>query len=90
MWGVWLSNTCVLGEWLSGPLVVSGDRASRIRHADCVDKKIPNGIVSVFSAAVAWWEPTPQFCQTFVKNPCELAFSLHGLVPFLLIKKQRQ
>jgi hypothetical protein len=47
MWGVWLSNTCVLGEWLSGPLVISGDRASRIRQAACADKNIPNGNVVV-------------------------------------------
>jgi hypothetical protein len=48
MWGVWLSNTCVLGEWLSGPLVISGDRASRIRQAACADKNIPNGNVLFF------------------------------------------
>ena len=58
--GLWLSTTCVLGEWLSGPLVISGDRASRIRQAVCADKNIPNGNVSFCLAAVVFWDSTPQ------------------------------
>ena len=83
MWGVWLSTTCVLGEWLSGPPVISGDRASRIRQAECADKNIPNGIVLFFSAAVAGGNRLRNSGKYLLKTCANWPFPYMVSCPFL-------